>query len=559
MNKLLLKLAMLPAGVYKNMGADIPQLEALLQVKLLQDDRKPVAFGRTRKQKKEHKNGIWLNVFLALMTGIVYMMPLIGMPNLVFSLWAFYTLFLFMLSFLLITDFSNVLIDTRDKTVLLPRPINDQTLFLSRILHIFIYLFRILLPMSLPGWIFLGLTYGWKAGLFFVVPLALMVFMALFAVNGFYLLLLKLAKPERFKEVINYFQIVISIVLFASYYLLPKVMNSATVAGMTQEQFPWIRYFPSYWLASCWTWIFPGTGMAGSTWLSLLAVVFPIFCIYATVKWLAPQFARNLGGLDAVESGPVKAKTQTKEGFYKKLAYFANRNDEARAGFMLAWLQTSRSRSFKMKVYPSFAYVPIYFVYLLINHDQSGHDIWQMMIHKKYHLILIYMSSFSLIQALNYLSISDQYKASWIYRALPVTTPGKIMGGAYKAMWLKFYLPFFVAIATFVLSVWGVPAIADLVLGLMNVTLFSLLLMLLGARTLPFSILEQVSNTSGRTLRMLLAFFIIGVFGFAHALALKFWLLKPLFMVLSAIALWIVWDSYSKSDWKTVKRAEDEA
>jgi len=559
MNKLLLKLAMLPAAVYRNMGADIPQLTALLEVKLMQDDRKPMTFGRARKQKKDQKNGVWLNVFLSLVTGVVYLMPLIAMKNLVFSLWAFYTLFLFMLSFLLITDFSNVLIDTRDKTILLPRPVNDQTLFLSRILHIFIYLFRLLLPMSLPGWVFLSMAYGWKAGFFFVIPLLLMVSIALFAVNGFYLLLLKLAKPERFKEVINYFQIAVSVLLFASYYLLPRVMNSAAVAGMTQEQFPWIRYFPSYWLASCWTWVFPGTGMAGSGWLSILAVVFPLGCIYATVKWLAPQFARNLGGLDAVELHTAKIKKQNREGFYKKLAYLVNKNDEARAGFMLAWLQTSRSRSFKMKVYPSFAYVPIYFAYLLFNRDQSGSDVWHMMVQKKFHLVLIYMSSFSMIQALNYLSISDQYKASWIYRALPVETPGKIMGGAFKAIWLKFYLPFFVAISVFILAIWGVPAISDLVLGLMNVTLFSLILMLMGSRTLPFSTVEQLSNSAGRTLRVFGAFFIIGLFGFGHYMAVKFWMLKPLFLVLSGIALWLVWDSYSKSDWNAVKRAEDEA
>ncbi|PZF72496.1 hypothetical protein [Taibaiella soli] len=557
MNKLLLKLAMLPSGVYKNMGADIPQLEALLQVKLMQDDRKPLAFGRARRQKKEQKNSIWLNAFLSLVTGFVYMMPLVSMKDLVFSLWAYYSLFLFMLSFLLITDFSNVLIDTRDKTVLLPRPINDQTLFLSRVLHIFIYLFRILVPMSLPGWVYLSIAYGWPAGLFFVVPLLLMVFMALFAVNGFYLLLLKVAKPERFKEVINYFQIGVSILLFASYYLLPQVMKSAAITGMTQEHYSWIRYFPSYWLASCWTWIFPGTGMAGSTWLSILAIVFPAFCIYATVKWLAPQFARNLGGLDAVEVHAAKVKRQRREGFYKKLAYLVNKNDEARAGFMLAWLQTSRSRSFKMKVYPSFAYVPIYFVYLLFN-SRSETNVLQVMVDRKFHLLLIYMSSFTMIQALNYVSISDQYKASWIYRALPVETPGRIMGGAFKAMWLKFYLPFFVAISIFILAIWGVPAISDLLLGLMNVTLFSLILMLMGSRTLPFSTVEQLSNSAGRTLRVFGAFAIIGLFGLGHYLAIKFWMLKPLFMILSGIALWLVWDSYSKSNWNAVKRAEDE-
>lgn len=560
MNKLLLKLIMLPAGIWKGLGADTVQLEAILDVRLKMDDRKPISFGRQGQQKKEHKYSSLLNSFFSLIMGFVYIIPLLSFPDRVLGLWGYFSLFLFMSSFLLITDFSNVLIDTRDKTILLPRPVNDRTLFLSRLLHVFVYLFRILLPMSIPGWIVLGMAEGWKAVLWFPIPLLLLIFIALFLVNGFYLMLLKFAKPEKFKEILSYFQIFISIIVFACCYILPKVMNSVFVEHLSIDTMGWIRYMPSYWLAACWGWLHPDAGLQGTLWLSTLAVLFPVVCLFVTVRYLAPQFAQNMGALDAgIDHVPdVKIKTiaaSSRKPFYKKIADMLNRRDEAKAGFMITWLQTSRSRAFKMRVLPSLAYVPIYFFYLLLQKKQPFAEVWADLPHSHINLTLLYMSSFVMMQALNYVNMSEQYKAAWVYYAMPLDKPGYVMGGAFKAILSKYFLPFFTIIAVFVLSVWGINAITDILLALTNVTLFALLLQL-AMRHLPFSQMDQVSNAGGRTLRTLFAFGVAGLMGVGHYFTLNFWMLKLLFFILSAIALWFVWDSYSKTSWQQVKAAE---
>lgn len=205
MNRILLYLIMLPKGLYQSLGADPAQLRAILDVKLKLDDRKPVNFGRQRQQKKARRFSLILGMFIAFITGIIYIFPLLLMEDRLTALWTFFTMFLFLLSFTLISDFSTVLIDTRDKYIVLPRPVSDRTLFLSRVLHIFIYLFRIVLPMSLPGWIVLGLMDGWKAAVFFPLPLMLLVFTALFVVMGAYLLMLRAASAEKFKELLKLF------------------------------------------------------------------------------------------------------------------------------------------------------------------------------------------------------------------------------------------------------------------------------------------------------------------------------------------------------------------
>ena len=49
MNKLLLYIVMLPLALWRSMGADVNQLKAILGIRLILDDRKPVAIGRNQK------------------------------------------------------------------------------------------------------------------------------------------------------------------------------------------------------------------------------------------------------------------------------------------------------------------------------------------------------------------------------------------------------------------------------------------------------------------------------------------------------------------------------
>ena len=462
---------------------------------------------------------------------------------------------------MLITDFSNVLFDFRDKYILFPRPVNDRTLVLARLLHVFIYLFRIVLPMSLPTWIMLGYLDGWKSAALFPLPLIMMVFMALFIVNSVYLVVLKLAKPEKFKDIMNYFQVITSVIFFTSVYLMPRFFNPEHPHESSILNYAWLKFVPSYWLGVCWSWIGYPVELAGTSFLSILAIVFPLLCMYVLVKKLAPEFSRKISGIDAVETGEVAAqgtKRVPAGSFYKKLAYAFNKSDDAKAGFMIAWLQTSRSRSFRMRVYPTFAYIPVYFFYLLTSRKTSIGITFSNLGNGHMNLLLLYMSSFVLISAMAYLTMSDQYKAGWIYYSTPVEKPGRIMIGAFKALWVKYFLPFFICIAAFVLYVWGMPSVIDIILALLNVTLFVACMARISYRHLPFSIMEQAKQGGSRILKSFIVMIIPTMLGAGHYLSLDLWWLKLLFFVLSAILLWLVLDSYSNTSWDNMLKAETE-
>jgi hypothetical protein len=128
------------------------------------------------------------------------------------------------------------------------------------------------------------------------------------------------------------------------------------------------------------------------------------------------------------------------------------------------------------------------------------------------------------------------------------------MAGAFKAMWVKYFLPFFMAISAFVLFIWGMKALPDVLLALVNATLFAVCTVRVAYRQFPFSQAEQMSNAGSKFLRVFVSLTIPGALGVGHYLALELLWLKMIFLVLSLILLWLVWDSYAHTGWADLKK-----
>lgn len=558
---------MLFSGLWRSLGADTDHLRIILQTKLLIDNRKPVSFGANkgmqRKKKKERRNSILMTMLLSMFMGIVYIFPIIITKfNIALGLFLFFSLFMFFFTFTILSDFSNILIDTKDKYILFPRPVNDKTITLSRLIYIGIYLFRLVIPMSIPAWAMFGFMHGWAAAVWFPFTVVLCVCIVLFLICGFYILLVRLAGAGKFNDVLNYFQIAFSIVFFGVWMFSSRMIDAEQIKDLNITDYPWIKFIPSYWIGVSYAWIDSGMNiLPGTKWLSVLAIVFPVFSLWAVVKWLAPQFSKSLvSGESRIES-PAKKKKVHRAGekkLYARLADMFNNSDAAKAGFMITWLQTARNRAFQMRIYPSLAWVPVYFFFIIFNSKEPISELWQTLPEDRFSLVfLLYLTTFAVIQALNYITMSDQYRAAWVYYSTPVSNPGEIIAGAVKSMLVKFFLPYMVAIGAFVVYVWGVWAIVDVILATINIVLFVFMLARFNFRMLPFSMKEQVKDSGLKTtLRMLIVMGVITLFGLGQYI-LTFWWLKVIFAGLSAILLWLLYDSLVNLPWSRIKNTED--
>jgi len=550
---------MLPAPLWARLGADVPQLRALLDARLKLDDRRPLnGITRPNAQKKQKRFAILLSMVVSLFSGIIYTF-VFAMNDVPGGLFFYFGIFLLMLSFLLISDFSNVLVDTRDKYIVLPAPVSGRTLFLTRLLHVGVYLFRIVLPMSIPGAVVLGMQHGVVAAIWLFFPVLLLAATALFLVLGAYLLMLRFAGVRRFKAILTYFQIAFSIIVFGSYYLLPRLVDSSRFMDFSIESLGWARFTPPYWLMSLYSWILPRGPQSWS--YGVLAIIFPLLCMYLVVRVFAPRFTALIGEIDTVDGGQpvaVKPGRSRTPGIGMRLSKMKllNRSAASQAGFLLVWLQTARSRSFKMKVYPSMATIPVMILAPLLTRGGNAQEVLDKLRDSSMFIFLLYMCTLFLIGILSALSISESYKAAWIYRASPLEEPGTIIAAGYKVILIKYILPFYLVISAVVFYIWGARVILDVVLAVMNVTFYGWCMMRLNFRKLPFTEVAEDTGGGSRFLLSLLGVFIGGLLGLAHYLTFDFIILKLLFIALSGVAIWLVSDSVKHTSWGSLKSRE---
>src|SRR3954451_13557738 len=159
-NNILLKIVLLPRVLYERLGINTLQLETIVSTKLLMDDRRPNTFqqaSQKRKQKETTRATVG-TMLLSVVLGATFLFAFAIGDNLITQLTFFFAMFIFMLAATLISDFTSVLIDVRDNYIILPKPVNDRTVVVARLLHIFIHICKIVLPMVLPGVITIFIT-----------------------------------------------------------------------------------------------------------------------------------------------------------------------------------------------------------------------------------------------------------------------------------------------------------------------------------------------------------------------------------------------------------------
>src|ERR1700744_5751797 len=372
MDKIFLRFVSFFYSFLARTGVDTDQLNEILRVKLLMDNRRPKAMFAARKNAKNGgQQSPWMVSFFTILMGVFIGLVLFlnGMPYVGETY--YFIIFMVLMSLTLISDFTTVLIDTRDQFILLPRPVNDRIIAVSRILHISIYVLRLALLQGLPALVMVGFIDGLLAVPVFFIQILEATFLSIFMVNIIYLLLMKSVSPQRFKDIISYFQIGFSVLIFATYYLLPKLINVSVLGNINLLIHWWAYCLPPVWIAALNELLIHShrSGMITSV-LAIIGLTLPVAGLWFVAKVLAPGFNKRLSVI-ATSDGNTNTSAQIKKvgkfNIIEKISNVIAPDPVENAGFRITWKLAARTREFKMKVYPSFAYVPIYFLYFALN------------------------------------------------------------------------------------------------------------------------------------------------------------------------------------------------
>jgi hypothetical protein len=386
----------------------------------------------------------------------------------------------------MISDFSTVLLDIKDKNILLPRPVDSRTINAAKLVHIFIYLFSITTAFSGIAIITSIYKYGILFALVFLLQLVLISGFIIFFTSILYFFILSMFDGEKLKDVINYFQIVLSIVITVGYQFIGRIFNLFDYNIAYKPKW-WHYLIPSTWFAAPYSLIFEGNKSSVFIVLTSVSIVLPIAAFALYFKIITPYFERNLQKLSqnnerVKESGEKKAKRQ--RSFAGLFAF--NRTENA--FFRFTQNMISNERKLKLTIYPSLAFSVIIPFIFMANQFDKGKSISQVLtsIRSGKSYLLIYFSIIVLGGAVTYINRSEKYKGAWIYKALPIEKPADIFKGAIKAVILRLVVPVYLVITVIFLIIFGPRILLDLTGIFLSVMLLSMLIFKLSKKELPF-------------------------------------------------------------------------
>lgn len=558
-NKGFLKLALLPNALYRQLGVNTFHLKAILVAKLTIDDRRPNTLHQTQRKKQTGPISaatIGTMVVSAIM-GLIYLVSFVFGSNIITHLTFYFSFFFFMLAAALMADFTAVLIDVRDNYIILPKPVSDQTIVTARILHIFIHICKMVVPMCLPGLVYIIINYNALAGIYFLLMVLLLTIFVIFFINAFYLILLKVTTPAKFQSIISYIQIVFAILIYASYQILPMLMERIGLFSFDINTQPALALLPAYWFATGWNTLYTlharGLELAGA----VCSFVIPVVSLYVVIKYLAPSFNNKLAitnsGADVEKTKP--AKQLTKGGYLKMLSRIFTQQGPERMGFLFTWKMTGRSRDFKVKVYPSIGYLAVIVAMMLIrNFNKINLDALDVAKAKPVVITALYIAPFLLFSAIGHITQSEKFKGSWIFFIAPLQKPGTVIIGALKATLLKFFVPLLVLIFVFGIYFLGLPLVPNIFLGLCNQLLITTIIVYVNYKVFPFSLQPNINTQGGSFIKNIIMLFVSALIGVLHYFIYDVMMAVVLVAILSATATWLLMSSIKDAGWDVIKK-----
>jgi hypothetical protein len=420
-----------------------------------------------------------------------------------------YAVIMVMLATTLISEFTSVLFDHRDNQIILVRPVNNRTLLLSRLLHVQFYVMYIALALSAISTIVTIFKYGALTALFYLVGVLLCTWIALLFTTLFYFLISKFVSGERFKDIITYVQIFLAVVIMGGYQLLPRMMEVENITNFTMNIYVYTYFIPPAWLAAWVQLSIPSGISAQIILLAIPAFVFAFGGGILLVRFLSGGFtnilAQNAEGSTETNKPVKKETTQPARGIYRLFCV----SEYEKIGWKLALSITRRDRKFKQAVYPSYGFMLVMAV-VMLRPDFNNLSGWYNQLSESARYLMVIFFGFFATNCVDQIRYTDTPEAGWVYKVLPVKSPGHILSGAVKAMLVKYFVPVYSLLTIVAVFIWGMHIIALMLLGAVLVVSSTLVVLALQNMSLPFTQPREMQQKGSNFLKIILGTAIMG-------------------------------------------------
>ena len=498
--------------LYTKAGVDYNILRLIINTKLTMDGRrKATVFNNDESKKKKESNEFYKALLMYAFIGLFLGLMLIFDINKMYLMSGFFSIIMFMILTIFISDFSYVILDVRDKNIISTKGIDNKTINAAKITHVFIYMTY--LTLALVGISFIiSLKYGVAYFLVFFIEIILIdIFMIIITALA-YLLVLKFFDGEKLKDIINFVQIGLSIFMVVIYQIVPRLFSIIDLSKIDYNNKIWHLLIPPMWFAAPLS-IISGEEVTNiKIMMSILALMVPVISIILYLK-LTETFEKNLQKLN---NNDVNIKEKGKM-LIKINNLFCKDNTE-RAFFNFAIGIVNSEREFKLKVYPNLALgivLPIVFMMTGINRSNSI-GIFESLRNSRQYLS-IYAFALVIPNILIMSRYSEKYMGAWIYQIAPIGNMASVFRGVLKGIIYKFMIIPYALISLIYILIFGPKVIIHLIIVFLVLISLMIINFLILKKSLPFSKKFEATN-SGESIGIIL----IHMFSVLVALAIHF-------------------------------------
>ncbi len=529
--------------LFRLLKVDFPSLRSIVEVKMMMENRRPHSLHQKNTQKEEENTfvkSLGFQVFFSFLFGAM----LLFFEKTAYNLYLYnFSFIMFMIAFNMISDFIEVLFDTTDNIILIPRPVESKVIWMARLIHISVFIITITLTNSLGSIVFTIIELGFLAGLVYFISVILLCLITIFLTGILYLLLTKIVSGERLKDIIGYAQIFFTISLMVGYQIGIRFVSN--IFKSQEIHITWWHYFtPPAWFAGLMEVVV--NHHFETPFLVFITLIFtvPFLSLFLMNKYLAPLFAKSLSEYGTPEKIEKQVQPSQNSNFLSFLSNKITKGSLENAAFTFVWQITNRDRKFKIRAYPIFGLIIYYIFQMFSNNGDSGFNRW----------MVLYYTSFCIYLVSQQIFYSDDWKAAWIFRNSPINKPGDVLLGGLKVIIIKWAIPAYVLVGILMTYKFGSEMIDDVIFAFVNTLLYIGITISKTEFAMPFSKSIAEQNKAARNFsRMIILILVVPIMGGIHALVSKVpygvIILTPIFLIIALILL----KEYRKITWEKIQ------
>ncbi|HID0816946.1 ABC transporter permease [Clostridium botulinum] len=537
--------------IYEKLGVNYASMRTILKLKLLMDNRRVPTIYKDKEndnKKNTFKKSLLLYGLMGVFLAVFIFIPSPMVVKMSINIGAI----MFLIMSTMIADFSSVLLDIRDKNILNTKPLDPKTINAAKTTHILIYITSISGAIAGPTLIGGLIKYKFKFFIIFFFQIILISFFTMFFTAILYYFILKIFDEEKLKDIINYFQIVLSVVLALGYQIIPRVFDFTGVNVNFKIKW-WSYLVPPVWFGAPYSLIIEHNNGREYVLLSIMCVAIPIIIFGIYYKFIVPYFEENLQKLDS-SIGKKGSLEEAKGIRNKRYTSIFCRDKIENVFFRFSRNMISTERKLKLKLYPTLAFAVIFPFLMLIGSFSKYESISQAFneFSKGNYYFSLYLSVLMLVASIELLSQSEKYKGSWIYIVLPIDNPGKIQKGALKGFIFRYIFPVFLSVCIIFLIICGLRILPDIIVMFFSMLISIVAVQSLYKKELPFY-KDFQSNGEGSITTFLVYGGLTGIFFGLHKLIRS--LIKYSFSIYIYIGVLIIinmilWKKIFNISWK---------